>query len=172
MRVLLLISAFTAVAAPTSAAVAQGASAENPLLSGIQRCRAETDDAARLLCYDSSVGALVDATTRGNVVLVDREDVRKTRRSLFGFNLPKLPFFGDDDSKDDQPDEIELAIRSVRPIESGKYILGFEDGSTWQTTEARNIMPKTGQKVTIKKAALGSYFIRVGSRSVRAMRTR
>lgn len=170
MRFLLVMCGFAAAGATPALATTQNEEAQSSLLSGIIRCRGQTDDAARLRCYDAAAGALADASSKGEVVVLNREEVRRTRRSLFGFNLPKLPFFNGDDSKDDQPEEIELTLKSIRQIESGKFVLGFEDGSTWQTTEAKSISPKVGQKITIKKAALGSYFIRVSGRAVRGMR--
>lgn len=170
MRFSLFILGLAAAGATPAVAAAQSEGAQSPLLSGITRCRSQSDDAARLRCYDAAAGALAEASSKGEVVVLNREEVRRTRRSLFGFNLPKLPFFDGDDSKDEQPEEIELTLKSIRGIESGKYVFGFEDGSTWQTTEGKNISPKVGQKITIKKAALGSYFIRVNGRAVRGMR--
>ena len=104
--------------------------------------------------------------------MVSRDDVRKTRRSLFGFTLPKLPFFsGDDTDKDEQPDEIETTVKTARATRDGNFTVVMADDAVWRTTEPLRKMPRTGDKVKIKKAALGSYFLSVGGlRGVRAMR--
>jgi hypothetical protein len=157
------------IAGPASA---QKAAPQSPLMGELARCKAQTDQMARLRCYDVAAAALDDASKRGDVIVVNREDVRETRRSLFGFNLPKLPFFGGDDSQDDEAEEIDLTIRSFQTLDYDRYVIEFDDGSRWQTTEARPVKPRAGEKVTIKKASLGGYFLRVGGRFVRGMRTK
>jgi hypothetical protein len=145
----------------------------NALVDAVVRCRAEAGEDARLHCYDIAAAALSEATARGSIVVVDKEDVRKTRRSLFGFALPKLPFFGGDDSGDDQPDEIEARIKSVRGLGYGKWVIELDTGAKWQTTETSGPTrdPKPGQTMKIKKGAMGGYFLTVeGGRGVRGMR--
>lgn len=146
---------------------------EGAQLTVILECKSQADERVRLRCYDDAVAALQRATANGSIIVVDREDVRKTRRSLFGFSLPKLPFFGGDDSQQDQPDIIEAQIVSARGVGYGKWVIVLEGGARWQTTEASSGLtdPKPGLMVTIKKAALGGYFLKVGKgRAVRAMR--
>lgn len=145
----------------------------NTLMDAVVRCKTELGDEARLRCYDAAVAALAEATASGSIVVVDKEDVRKTRRSLFGFALPKLPFFGSDDSGDDQPDEIEAKIKSVRGLGYGKWLIELDTGAKWQTTETSGPTrdPKPGQAIKIKKGAMGGYFLTVeGGRGVRGMR--
>jgi hypothetical protein len=166
---IIVVAASVLIAGP---AHAQSAAAQSPLIADLARCKVQTDETARLRCYDVAVAALDDASRKGEVIVVNRDDVRKTRRSLFGFNLPKLPFFGGDDSQDEEAEEVDVTIRSFHTTDYGKYVIDFDDGSRWQTTESRPLRPRAGDKVTIKKASMGSYFLRVGGRSVRGMRTK
>src|SRR3712207_6445767 len=83
---------------------------ESPLVRAIAECQRQSDDAARLRCFDAAAAALTSATTSGKIVVVDQEDVRKTRRSLFGFSLPKLPFFSGDNSAEGQTNELTAKI--------------------------------------------------------------
>jgi hypothetical protein len=155
------------------AAMAAPTDAQLPLVRGLAECQRQTEDAARLRCYDAAVAALTEATTSGKVVMVDREDVRKTRRSLFGFSLPKLPFFRGDNSSDDQQDELTAKIASFGPIGNGKYRVKLEDGALWETTESSSAIndPDVGDTVLIKKGPLGSYMMRIsGQRALRAKR--
>jgi hypothetical protein len=156
------------------AAKAKGSqAAESPLVRALAACRSQTDDTARLRCYDAAAGALTEAATSGKVVVVDQEDVRKTRRSLFGFSLPKLPFFSGDDSADEQQDELTGKIASAGPLGYGKYRIKLEDGALWETTEGVSTIrdPKRGDTVVIKRGPLGSYMIRIaGQRGLRAKR--
>jgi hypothetical protein len=126
-------------------------------------CRPIADSAARLACYDEQVAAIETATAKDEVVVLDKEDVRKTRRSLFGFTMPKLPFLGGGDDDKDRHDDTELSeiddvIKSARPMAYGIWVVTLEDGSQWQTVEPMAYgAPKTGLKITVKRAALGSY---------------
>ena len=160
----------------SSAAAAQQSGEDNsgPIAS-VLNCRGLADDQARLRCYDTAAAALDEASSAGSLVVVDREAVRRTRRGLFGFSVPRLPFFRGDTSQEEEVTEIEGTIRSVRSLDYGKWVLTLEDNSAWQTTEAdtRNPAPRPGQSVRIRRAALGSYMLSIeGARGVRAMRTR
>lgn len=159
--------------APLAAAQDSGAPA---LVEQLARCLAIKADAERLACHDRAARALVDASRTREVVVVDKEEVRKTRRSLFGFALPKVKLFGNDgpDQGGDAMDRIEAKITGVRNIGYGKYRLTLDDGAVWSTTEAWRgaIMPEAGDTLYIKRASLGSYLVEIkGGRSIRAVRS-
>ena len=167
MRILLAAVMAAILTAPALAAEP----ATSAVVGKVVACRAEADPARRLACYDAAVGAFADATAKGDVKVVDREEVRKTRRSLFGFTLPKLPFFTGDDSAADETAEVELGVVSVSAEGYGRFTLVMDDGSTWRSTEPFARDPRAGSKAKIKKGALGAYFLSVGSgRAVRATR--
>jgi hypothetical protein len=170
-KVNFLAAALLAVASGASAAKPQ--QAKSPLVQGLFDCRAQPDAGARLRCYDAAAAALYDATVKGGVVMVSQEDVRKTRRSLFGFGVPKLPFFSGDDSADEAADELTAKIVSAGPVGYGKWRVKLEDGGTWETIEAIPLRrdPKAGDEVVIKRGPLGSYMMRIaGQRAARAKR--
>ena len=169
MKQLIGIGAALAALAATGAVAAGPAPA--PVVGDVVKCRSEADDARRLACYDKAAGALARATGDGSIAVVSRDDARKTRRSLFGFAVPKLPFFSGDKSAEDTPDEIETTIRSARGNRDGNVSLVMEDGAVWRTTEPPRRLPRPGARVRIKKAALGSFFIIIdGERALRSMR--
>jgi hypothetical protein len=173
MQIKLLTSLGAALLLASTAPAARPKAPDSPLVSAIANCQRQTEDAARLRCYDAAASALTEAASSGKVVLVEREDVRKTRRSLFGFSLPKLPFFSGDDSADDQQDELTAKIASARPLGYGKFRLKLEDGALWETTETFTSVkdPRGGDIVVIKKGPLGSYMMRIaGQRALRAKR--
>jgi len=160
-------------AAGANAAPQKAGPQESPLVQAIANCQRQTDDSARLRCYDAAARALTEASSSGKVVLVDREDVRKTRRSLFGFALPKLPFFSGDDSAETQHDELTAKVAAAGPIGHGKHRIKLEDGALWETTEGRSGLadPRRGDTVVIKRGALGGYMMRIGGqRALRAKR--
>lgn len=174
MRFIPTALAATAFWCAAAAAAAQApAGGRNTLVDAVVECRGQADPAARLACFDAAAAALGQASASGSIVVVDREDVRETRRSLFGFSVPKLPFFSGDDSNDEAPEEIEAPIRSVRSLGYGKFLFTLDNGAQWQTTEANNRPPdpKSGETLSIRKGALGAYFLSVeGRRSVKGRR--
>ncbi len=155
---------FLAFAVP---AVAQSSPTPRPLesrhLTSIEACRAIGADSARLACFDREAAALLAASRSGELSVVNRADMRTARRSLFGFALPKLPFFAGDKSADEVPDVLESTVGSARAIANGRYRVQIAAGdAVWETTEAstRLSAPRAGEKIVISKGALGSYFLR------------
>jgi hypothetical protein len=132
-------------------------------------CRTEADPAKRLACYDKAAETLDTAAERRDIVVVDRAEAQKTRRSLFGFAIPSLKIFDSDRSEKSSPadpeeDQISTTIRSARQDADGYWILTMEDGAVWhQTGGTLFVRPKAGGVATIRRAALGSYFLRIGS---------
>lgn len=164
-------AAFLALAIAASPSQAQ----EQPAaVRALATCRGIDDSAERLACYDREAGALLQSVEKKETVVLDQAEVKKTKRSLFGFTLPRLPFFnnGRSDVRDDPEfQEIETPIVTVRSIGYGRFRFTIDEGAVWQTTEGINAFPKPGEKVVIKKGLMGSYFIKFeGNRSVKGMR--
>ncbi|MCR2834849.1 hypothetical protein [Parerythrobacter lacustris] len=131
-------------------------------LENLKQCQAIEADADRLACYDQAVGRVVTASEEGEVRLVDREDVQKTRRRLFGFTIPDLGIFGGDDEGDMAM--LESTVKRVVSIRRDTIVFEIEEGSIWQIDDAPPRVLRrldSGTPVVFKKAALGSYFIRV-----------
>ncbi|HEY0628432.1 MAG TPA: hypothetical protein VGD23_03800, partial [Sphingomicrobium sp.] len=68
-----------------------------PQVNALLACRNVTDSAERLACYDKAAATISDAVAKQDLVVFDREGVRKTKRGLFGFSIPNLGVFDDDD---------------------------------------------------------------------------
>lgn len=125
-------------------------------------CRQIADNAARLACYDSQVASLEQAESKGEVVVADRKQVEDAQRGLFGYSIPKSNLLGD--SKGAQIDKIEVTVASARQYDYGRWRMTMDDGSVWDQigTEVLAFDPRTGDKVTIKRASFGSYAAKVG----------
>jgi hypothetical protein len=159
-------------AATEASAKAPKAPPPSPALEALAACRAIGDNAARLACYDQASARFADAVTKGEVIVMDKQEVRQTRRSLFGFALPKIALFRGDEGGEAEQDEIEAVIISASGLGYDKYRMRIED-AVWETTEAAPFInpPRAGQKVVIKRGALGNYFIRIdGQKAVRGRR--
>ena len=167
MKRILLTACAALLTLPVAAArpTPPGAPVAKPV-TALQACRALTDAGARLICYDRAVDALTAATASGDVVIVERTEVRKARKGLFGFTLPRIGFLtGKPDHAEDVADEKELntVITGSRSIGNGKWRFTVEGGGLWETVEVsmgfRDPLP--GKKVLIEKGSLGGYFVTV-----------
>jgi hypothetical protein len=164
------------------AGAALAADAPKPRAAALQalvECRKVADPAQRLTCYDAAAGGLEAAEAAGDVVIVDRAQVQEAQRAAFGFNF-RMPAFltggGGDDAEAEKRgvvlDTLETTAVEARQV-NGKWYIVLADGAIWRQTdnEVINSPPRAGSKITIKRAALGSYFLSVGGqRSVRAKR--
>ena len=132
----------------------------------LQACRTINDPATRLACYDRATDALTAATVKGDVVVVERTEVRKARKGLFGFALPRIGFLtGKPDNAEDTADErqLETVVTAGRSIGYGKWRFTVEGGAIWETVEATVGFrdPAPGKRVLIERGSLGGYFVTV-----------
>ena len=179
-----LVVAAIAMGGLASIAAAQNSAddAGGRSVKALTECRAITADTARLACFDRAAAALAAAVEAKDVAIVDRQEIRRARRSLFGFALPSFSFLGGDDrggAQDADPareaefQEINSTVKSARASGSyGRFDITLDDGAVWQNTETLRVAPRSGAAVRIRRAAMGSYFLRVDGISVRAIRLR
>ena len=99
------------------------------------------------------------------MVVVDRAQVRESRRRLFGLALPRLPIFGggDDEDDDEEVDHVEGVVASASQNGNGQWIVRLQDGAIWVQTDNNSLAlrPRAGQPVVVNRGALGSYMMRV-----------
>lgn len=140
------------------------------VLGRLKACHAMADPAARLACYDKEVGTVLDATDQGTLRVVDQQEVEDTRRRLFGLNVPKLKVLGNDG---EEMESLVTTVTSARQINVKTWTFVTEEGSVWRINNApvRFSGPKPGQSVEFKRAAMGTFFIRVdGQMGVKGIR--
>ena len=147
-----------ALAGPVAAKTQPLAAAPPPkIFTDVIQCRTITDAAERLACFDRSVGTLAAAQANKEVYVADKEAMREARKGLFGFNLPNLKIFSDDDMEKDV-NSIESTIAGVSQGQKG-YIFTLKDGARWMQTDGAYMdKPKIGAAIRIKRASFGSYF--------------
>lgn len=163
MNKLLPIVVIALLAGP---ALAKDPPKQSPMVAALEACRAIADPTQRLACYDKEAGALLAATQAGEVSVVDKSEMRKARKSLFGFSMPNLPFFSGDDSANEVSDTLESTVTQASGIGYGKFRLTIAEGNAvWETTETYGTMrdPRPGDKISIKRGPLGSYLLRIGN---------
>lgn len=175
MRPLLLCVLAASLFASGPVGAQQPAPARPPALVRLVDCRGITDTAARLACYDREVAALDAAEKSKDLVVVDRDQLRKTRRTLFGLTLPNLSVFGDDSPDAEAVVKLDSKIKTARQNPYGKWTFVLEDGATWTQIDSRNlnIDPSPGHDISIRRAAMGSYLANVNKQTaIRVQRMR
>lgn len=164
-RTLATVIVFATAASPLAAADAP--KPRTPLLAKLVECRSITDDTGRLACYDLQVKQLDQAERAEEVVVVDRTQIRKARRSLFGLTLPDLSIFGDRDDRGAPEEEgvskLESTIKSAAQNGNGRWVLTLEDGARWVQVDTRTVprSPRPGMPIIIRKAAMGSFLANI-----------
>jgi hypothetical protein len=136
------------------------------LFEALVRCRAVADNAARLACFDSAAAALEQAAARRDVVVVDRAQVRETRRRLFGLALPRLPIFGSGEAvqrEEEEVDTLEGVVASAQQNDLGQWYIRLQEGGLWVQTDHNllALQPRAGQPVVINRGVMGSYMMRI-----------
>ncbi len=136
----------------------------------LSECQGLSADEQRLACYDERMAALRAAAKSGEVVIMERAQVDAAKRAVFGLSTPNFPaMFGGD-----AIESLETTLERATVTANGAWIFHLADGSTWRqidNTRVANPRTRQGEEVRVRKAALGSYFLNLGSnRAVRVRR--
>lgn len=178
-RSMMLAGAFALLALPWALLAAKEAAKEKelaPVPAQVQQlfnCRAVANGDGRLACFDREVAALQQAQVARDILFVDRVSAQKARRGLFGLDLPDFNIFGDGDV--DKVESVETSVASASPSADGGYRIAMADGSVWVQIDSKRmpLAPRPGQKIRIKAASLGTYFLSLEGRpSIRVRRER
>jgi len=153
----------------THAASAQGEKQARPeVLSRLIACRSVPEASMRLACYDTQSAALDQAERQRDVVVVDRNQIKKARRSLFGLELPDFSLFGGADKgnkgegsqeEEEGVSRIESTIVQATQGPTGRWTLIIQGGARWQQIDTRDLarLPKATMPIVIRRATMGSF---------------
>jgi hypothetical protein len=159
---LVWLGAIGLVAAVPASAQKMPKTSTPKIFENVVQCRSIQDSAERLACYDRGVAALDTAQKSNELYVADKAAMKEARRGLFGFALPNLKIFGDEDLGD--LDQLETTIAGVSSGQRG-YVIVLPDGARWAQTDKRYMdRPKVGAKVKIQKAVLGSYMASINGK--------
>jgi isocitrate lyase len=163
---------------PHSASAQEAEGRGDALVSAIAACRAVAVD-QRLACYEQTTATLIAARDAREIRIVDREAVKRAKRSLFGFSLPNLNLFGtgkEDPRAESDTDvkQITGTITVVQRTSAGMWVFSLAEGGVWQSiSDSLTFEPRKGDKITIKAGLLGRYTAKVGDdRAVDVKRVR
>ena len=152
------VASWSAPAAPSAG------SERAAVVRALSDCRKITDDASRLACYDKAAGALDQAESQGQVVVIDAAQANTVRRQAFGFKLPSLSIF----TRSQPPtgegvDHLSMTLDDAHRGGDGRYTFVASDGAVWRQTDDGEfaIDPQKGSALLVKRGALGSFFCKV-----------
>lgn len=175
-RAFLLLTFAVPLAAPFAVLAAPKIETQRAqVVQAVADCRKLTADAARLACYDKAAAELDVAESKGQVVVIDREQAKAVRRQAFGFSLPAFTLFDRGATKEEPVDRITIELSDAYKNGERKWVMTSNEGVVWVQTddESVNEDPHKGSKVAIRKAAIGSFFCNIdGQRAVRCERRR
>ncbi|HEX4801339.1 MAG TPA: hypothetical protein VFU91_09210 [Sphingomicrobium sp.] len=162
MRQIIVMAGMLAMLGATSALARDTLPAGNPpIVQGLLQCRAITDATQRLACYDRQSNAIATAIEKKDLVVIDKERATAAKRSLFGFSVPSFAgLLGGGDLN-----QIEGTVAAARQNADGGWTIQLVDGSVWDQTDDTPVAlePRRGDKITVRRGALGSYFVKIGS---------
>ncbi|HEY5106407.1 MAG TPA: hypothetical protein VII73_06490 [Caulobacteraceae bacterium] len=157
------------IAAPVPAAETPSVA---PVVQGVIDCRKIPEADARLACFDKAAASLEVSQAKGDLVTLDRQQRRTVRRQAFGLILPSLAMF-DRGEKPEDVDRATFTIASAYRNAAGKWVMRMDDGAMWRQIDDNTLFraPHQGSTADIRKAALGSFFLKVdGQPAIRAHR--
>lgn len=173
MTIIRTIAIITALTTGAPALAQQSEVLSSEVADGIAACRTIVDGSARLACFDTTTKRFVEARQAKQIVILDRADVRKAKRGLFGFSLPRIRLFGGTDEDEPEVREIESTVAGVRPVAGDRWVMSLADDTVWQTTDGVSLIPRAGMPIKVEAGILGSYNARIGSyRSVKVKRVK
>ena len=105
----------------------------DPRIEAAIACATVTGNEARLRCYDQAIGALRLALESGQ--LVPAGEARK-------------------------PLALEGVVKAAGPMGFNRFWVTLENGERWQliATNSREIAPRRGAKIKLRKGAMGTYW--------------
>jgi len=162
MRHIIMVASLTALLT-ASAAIARDPPPGPPpaIVQGLLACRAITDSAQRLACYDRASGAVAQALEKRDLVVIDRERADQAKKEVFGYSVPSFAgLLGGGPLN-----EIEGVVAGARENGNGGWTIQLVDGSVWDQTDDSPVAlePRKGDKVTVKRGMMGSYFFKLGN---------
>ena len=147
-----------------SMAVAQPIADDDAKIEALRQCASISADSERLACYDVHIGAVFSAVDDGEIAIVTQAEVDETKRSLFGLRGADSGVLG----RGKETTALTSTVTSVSYFGRDAFRFVIEEGgAVWQVTNApmRIGRVKTGDRVEIERAALGSYWVRFNGRN-------
>jgi len=164
-----------ALAATGGLALGVGPAAAEPAgeaaLSPLAACAPLAEPVGKAACYDAAYAALREAVRTGEVVIVEKREAQAAQRGAFGLSIPSFQIF-DRATGGQALESVTGEVAQARRDENGRWVVTLTEGAVWRQIDNGSMRaPRPGAPVEIRKAAFGSFMMKVdGQRGVRARR--
>lgn len=148
----------------TSSAIAQNTNADT-ILGKLYACSDIADPNARLACFDKGIESLKQGEKSKEIVILDKTEVKAAKKAAFGFAMPKIKIFDDDDAKA-KNNALEVTVLNIG--RQGPYpLIRTSEDQEWLVLEEEEIQlfTKPPYKAKIKSASLGSFLLQFEGRN-------
>lgn len=160
---------FTVLAAPCAGA----AMAQEAPLQRVYACAGIEKADERLACYDAAVSGLKQAEATGGVAVVSREQIAEAEKKAFGLGPATIadvaksaPAAAAAPAQPDPLDKVMVSITSFTKSPRGQLRFVMADGQVWEEIDAGlGRLSSLPAPAEIRKAALGSFLLKVGDRA-------
>lgn len=151
-----------ALALTAGSALAQ-TTPEPDVIKALKACSAIKPDGERLACYDKAAQTVTKAQETGEVIIIDKQTARAARRQAFGLDLPTLSIL-DRGADKAETEALQSVVKAARVDAEGRLVMTLEDGAVWRQVDDQGLgkPPQPGAAVEIRKAAMGSYLMKIG----------
>ena len=118
--------------------------------ASIARCKAITDDTARLACYDAATGrsdaGYITASSAGAAAA--NAGAAQSGTPVADATKPANSF--------------ESRIRTATRLPAGTWVIALEDGTSWIQADSSQewIVFKAGDAVVVSRGAMGAWFLK------------
>ena len=161
-----MLKRLLAVALSMGVSATAGAQASSPgsqpIVDRLLACRSVTVPAARLECFDRESKGLSGAIQRRDLALIDRDDLERSRRTMFGFTSPDHKMM---ERAIRRPAAAPLnhdgVVRSVSALTFGHYAITLADGAVWRNVDLLDSSPPVGVPVHIDRTPFGAYLLKM-----------
>lgn len=158
-----------------AASCAGAAMAQEAPLQRVYACAGIEKADERLACYDAAVGGLKQAEATGGVAVVSREQIAAAEKKAFGLGPATIADVAKTapaaaaataPAQPDPLDKVMVSITSFTKSPRGQLRFVMADGQVWEEIDAGlGRLSSLPAPAEIRKAALGSYLLKVGDRA-------
>ena len=120
--------------------------------ASIARCKAITDDTARLACYDAATGrsdaGYITASSAGAAAATANAGAAQPGTAVAAATKPANSF--------------ESRIRTATRLAAGTWVIALEDGTSWIQADSSQewMVFKAGDTVVVSRGAMGAWYLK------------
>jgi len=117
-------------------------------------CRGISNDAQRLACYDRASPPYAASASVPGAAAAATQPERN-----FGLSIAQQRA-ADPAAHRDELDRLDANVGDMRRLSTGAFVLTLDNGQQWQQAEVNSrARPKKGDRVSIRRGMLGSFFL-------------